>query len=341
MSGQSNMLLSNAPCGWAFASSRAGASHLRSGLPCQDAYAIWSSAFMGQPCVIAAIADGHGDARHDQSHFGAALAVRAAIEELHSLELAMRAPVGQSHIRQCNGNGGLTRQLVNDFKSDFSRRLGKRWREAVDNDAKSRLPEQCSNPVALYSRYGTTLLAVIAVGNELLLGQIGDGEAILVTPEGRVDCPLACEDEGVGVVTDSLCAPDAHRRWRTAALNCSEGGLILLATDGLVNAFTDRSQLHTFARSMSDRIQEHGMLEIAAALPGWLDHYSEKGSGDDITLAIVRLFPASHDQNQPSSDLSNADCVEPFPGNEHVIGNRTTGICRDGQDSVSGEEKTR
>jgi serine/threonine protein phosphatase PrpC len=68
-----------------------------------------------------------------------------------------------------------------------------------------------------------------------------------------------------------------------------DGRLVLLATDGLANAFTDERQFHTFAGSLAARIREFGIGKVAAALPGWLDAYSEQGSGDDITLALVSL----------------------------------------------------
>ncbi|MFN9750880.1 MAG: PP2C family serine/threonine-protein phosphatase, partial [Planctomycetota bacterium] len=279
--------LGDAALGWAFACSRAGSAHVRSGKPCQDAYALWSGAVAGQSCMIAAVADGHGDDRHDQSQYGAALAVRAAIEEMVGL---------QTHF----GGVGLSSQLVNSFKTDFPRRLGRRWRKAVIANARRRLRSEGSGENQeksdLLPRYGTTLLAALVVGNTLLVGQIGDGETMLVRPDGIVDFPLACESEDVGVVTDSLCSAEAHRRWRTAALDSSKGGLVLLSTDGLVNAFSDEIELNVFARSMKDRIREFGLLQVASSLPGWLDHYSGGGSGDDITLAVVMIQPGSEGQ---------------------------------------------
>ncbi|MFN9881411.1 MAG: protein phosphatase 2C domain-containing protein, partial [Planctomycetota bacterium] len=123
--------LGDAALGWAFACSRAGSAHVRSGKPCQDAYALWSGAVAGQSCMIAAVADGHGDDRHDQSQYGAALAVRAAIEEMVGL---------QTHF----GGVGLSSQLVNSFKTDFPRRLGRRWRKAVIANARRRLRSEGS-----------------------------------------------------------------------------------------------------------------------------------------------------------------------------------------------------
>lgn len=324
--------LGDAALGWAFASSRVGSSHVRSGKPCQDAYALWSGAVAGQSCLIAAVADGHGDDRHDQSQYGAALAVQSAIEEMVGL---------QTHF----GGARMTSQLVNSFKTDFPRRLGRRWREAVIADAKSRLlsegSEENRKSSDLLPRYGTTLLTALVVGNTLLVGQIGDGETMLVEPDATVGFPLTCENEDVGMVTDSLCSAEAHLRWRTAARDYSKGGLVLLSTDGLVNAFSDENQLNAFARSMKDRIQEFGLLNVASSLPGWLDHYSGLGSGDDITLAVVMIHPGSEGQAEKQSvaEITSHGTSDQSQGGAHVIGDRTTGIRGDGQYILGGEEK--
>src|SRR5436190_8548602 len=114
-----------ATLGWAFACSRRGASHRRGGRPGQDAYALWSGSGAGAPCIALAVADGHGDDRHDLSHFGSTLAVRAAVEELGALHT-------------CYALEGKWTQLKASFKADFPRRLGRRWREAVLGEQRQR-----------------------------------------------------------------------------------------------------------------------------------------------------------------------------------------------------------
>jgi hypothetical protein len=49
--------------------------------------------------------------------------------------------------------------------------------------------------------------------------------------------------------------------------------LLILATDGLINAFSDDHQWRAFALSLRDRIREFGWPAVASALPTWLDHY--------------------------------------------------------------------
>lgn len=322
--------------GWAFASSRVGASHVRAGKSCQDAYAIRSGSVAGQACVIVAVADGHGDERHDRSHLGAGLAVQAAVDEMIALHLHFGGVESRS-------------QAIGSFKHDFPRRLARRWRAAVAADAETRDTSGSAAPnegVELPVRYGTTLLVAMVVDGTILVGQIGDGDAIFVGTDGEVESPPARDSDQVGVVTESLCSTESHRRWRTAVMDASDGGLLLLTTDGLVNAFSDDEQWLAFARSLKDRIREFGPSEVASALPQWLDHYSARGSGDDVTLAVVLIRPQPKSRSQPESraeEHSPADEVKPVssepPPEEapHVDYDRAEGHGRDVEGIPDGE----
>lgn len=265
--------------GWALACRRTGAAHARGGKPCQDAYAVRP----GDACLALAVADGHGDDRHDLSQFGAQLAVEAAVREL----LAFHAHFGLL---------GSPAALKNSFRADFPRRAQRAWRAAVLDDARQRLGEAADRDERLFSRYGSTLLAALVCGEAVLLGQIGDGDAVRVRPGGDVEHPLPADEAQVGGATDSIAGPEAGNRWRTACLEPRDGGLLLLATDGLATAFTDAGEFDRFARSLTDRLREFGREPVAAALPGWLDHYSAHGSGDDMTLALVELGSPSPSQ---------------------------------------------
>ena len=274
------LLVGDASLGWAVGCSGKGASHSREGKPCQDAYALWSGAVAGSPCLIAAVADGHGDDRHDLSHLGAAFAVKAAVDELFSL--FTHCALEESPLA-----------FKRTVKADFPRRVVHRWGEVVLADAGEQprdAPDQLGDNHRLFVRYGTTLLAAVVTGDAVLLGQLGDGDVFVVRPDGSVESPFPDTSDNIGTVTNSLCSANVAHLWRTAVLERAGGGTLFLATDGLVNAFSDE-QMHTFARSLRERIQEFGLDRVAASLPGWLDNYSAKGSGDDITLALASIDP--------------------------------------------------
>ena len=140
-----------------------------------------------------------------------------------------------------------------------------------------------------FSRYGTTLLTALSVRRTLLLSQLGDGAVLVVWPDGTVETPFPGEI-GVGVETWSMSSAGSPRLWQTAALDCAKEALILLATDGLVNAFVDKEQLHRFARSLAERVRDYDLGRVVPPfLHGWTVT-RHAASGDDITLVLARVL---------------------------------------------------
>lgn len=277
--------------GWAFGCSRTGASHTRSGKPCEDAYAIWSGATSAVPCIAIAVADGHGDPRHDQSRIGSSLAVRAAIDELTDF-YRMHISAVSPHI------------LRSEFKADFPRRVTRRWREAVQADA-SRREIAPTMPGAQgtdeYVRYGTTLLATLIETDTILIGQIGDGDIVLVRPDGSVECPVPCDTRLTGSETQSLSSRDAHLRWRTATLDRGNGGVLIAATDGVSDSFdgSEGEEFLKFIKSLVARVNEFGIENVAGSMNVWLDRYSALASGDDMTIVFASINPADGGAESP------------------------------------------
>jgi len=292
--------------GWAFGCSRTGASHIRAGKPCEDAYGLWSGSSGAQPCIACAVADGHGDPRHDRSRTGSALAVDAAISEMVAF-----------HRSYADGN--IPRQQFRaGFKTDFPRRVTRRWRDLVSRDYErsdpAPSPKETVLPDATYSRYGTTLLAALVVYDTILVGQVGDGDLILLRPDGTLVFPLPRDPVIAGNETHSLSAPDAHLLWRTATIDRGEGGVLLVATDGISDSFagSESEEFALFVHSLVDRIRTYGTDSVASAMSGWLDRYSEIASGDDMTLVYASINPEHHEE----PDTGSQDNGKPVPGEE-------------------------
>ena len=269
------------PLGWACGCTRRGSSHARDGRPCQDAHALWSSSFLGEPLLVLAVADGHGGERHDLSHCGAALAVQAAVGEVIA------------SLPSLSGGGGW-RPVPRGDGGELHHRVTERWKAEVKADAERRTGLSTGEEAGkeLFTRYGSTLLVSIVDGSECWVGQIGDGDILLVRPDGSVEAPLPKDEELLGTVTYSLSSREAPALWRTARFPVWPGGLLVMATDGLSDSFEDpENGIRVFARSLSERVASFGIERIGAALPGWLDGYSRDGSGDDMTIAIALLNP--------------------------------------------------
>jgi len=280
--------------GWVFGCSRTGAAHVRARRPCEDSYALWSGSAGAQPCIAFAIADGHGDPRHDQSRTGAALAVDAGIAELVAFHRSY-------------ADGSIPRQQFRaGFKTDFPRRATRHWRELVVQDAGRRaLPPAPASPATgqdqNFTRYGTTLITALVVHDSILVGQIGDGDLLLVMPDGSIDFPLPRDPVLAGNETHSLSSPDAHLLWRTATLDRGQGGIILAATDGISDSFNgaESEEFSIFIHSLVDRIHTYGTEAVAAAMGSWLDRFSAIASGDDMTLVWACINPEEQPPYEP------------------------------------------
>jgi len=269
--------------GWAVGCSSTGASHIRGQKPCQDAYALWSSSSAASPCLIAAVADGHGESQYDHSQFGASIAVCAAVHELVTPlpDLALFDDITA---------------INNAFFHSFPLRMTERWRNEIHDDVIRRFgvqPPDLTQEEATIRRYGTTLLVARISSRLMMFAKIGDGDIVLLRPDGRIEFPLPIEPLFVGTATYSLASREAATLWQTAVLPRGDGGLLILATDGLSDSFggSENSEFHVFLRSLRDRLTEYGIEKVAASLPHWLSSYSDQGSGDDITLVMMTINP--------------------------------------------------
>lgn len=274
--------LCEARLGWVVSCCRRGASHRHSETPCQDAHAVWQGSASGSPYIALAVADGHGDIRHDLSQFGAALAVNAALSEMHSIVANFGSTVNQS-------------VLKSTFESDFPRRVVRRWRDSVLEDASSRLDgvAQSSDEEkqVVWTRYGTTLLAALVTSNAIMTAQLGDGHVLFVRSDGSIDQPMEIDADLLGSSTHSLCSTKAHLRWQTHFFDRGGGGLLLLTSDGLPDSFeaSAKGEFHKFVHSLLDTIKKWGISKVAESLPKWLDQYSDQGSGDDMTIVVASI----------------------------------------------------
>jgi len=264
-----------------------GASHLRSEMTCQDAYEVVCLAD-DEKVTFLAVADGHGSEKHDLSEHGSRLAAKAAVQIMQELHHKF---------------GTMPRELTRSFKQDFPRLVVRRWQRFVKEDAVSRsipVPEDLDGIRALYSRYGTTLLAAMCMPQAVLLGQIGDGNIVFIDSEGRVEVPFAeTSDELIGNATYSMSSEQAHLLWSTAQRTVdAKPTLFLMSTDGLANSFESDPSYQAFARSLLENIRAKSVHAYRDYFPEMLSDFTSRGSGDDITIAI-------HYYGEPEIDTSH------------------------------------
>ncbi|HOS79546.1 MAG: protein phosphatase 2C domain-containing protein [Chloroflexi bacterium] len=275
-----------------------GATHVRAALPNQDAWRCLPASAEGPPLIVA-VSDGHGSARSFRSHLGSAQAVDIAVGVLRELLEGQPQPLNLSAVKR-TAEERLPGEIV------------RRWQEAVDQDrrehpfteAELQAVTQKHGPKAAKDleenprlAYGATLLVVLVAESFILYLQLGDGDILTVSERGEVTRPLPDDTRLFADQTTSLCIPEAWRdfRIRFQGLTGAPPALILLSTDGYANSFVNEAAFLQVGGDIWDLLRAQGLEQVQASLVGWLTEASEKGSGDDITLALLcrtELLPA-------------------------------------------------
>jgi serine/threonine protein phosphatase PrpC len=270
-----------------------GSAHERSGLPNQDAAQCVVIPGEGEaPAIaVAAVSDGHGGARHFRSQIGASLAVSTSVDVLLEFFSGRDADAGTQTIDP-DQILELERSLVDNWRAAVSSHLENHplTREELQkleaqDGAESRITVETAPVLA----YGATLLVTAATGDLILFLQLGDGEILCVTKEGQTTRPMPEDLRLSGNRTTSLCQPEAWHEFRSAWLAAQElPALVLLATDGYPNSFRSNQDFLKIGSDYLAAIREQGLSKLAEELPEKLRETSRQGSGDDITLAILR-----------------------------------------------------
>ncbi len=262
-----------------------GAQHRRDGRPNQDAIGWWPPDGVSH-AVAVAVADGHGHPRGVRAERGAAFAVEAALA-------VATAPDGVS----C-GPGGAAILL-----SEVPYLLSRSWSERVRADLEADPPSEDElelvvaaggdhardvlrrNPQVIY---GTTVVLAVATPAGFSFAQLGDGDVLIVAPDGQVQRPLGRDDELIANRTWSLAMADAPQRFRTAVVPAHMPvEMIIVATDGYSNSYRDAAGFDQVGADMLSTVRLHGPAELASNLPGWLEATSGEGSGDDISVGVI------------------------------------------------------
>ena len=238
--------------------------------------------------VALAIADGHGTSRH--ADVGARLAVQVALAALVRFAEDLGERASNPIEVQKYAEHPLRAHLVRE------------WKERVRAKA-----ESDETPLR---EYGSTLLAAVATPDFLLLGQLGDGDVLLVDEDGAVDVPLPADPASFADETLSLCLPEAEHSFRVRVLPAPEReSLLLLSTDGYGKSYPTDPAFRQIGPDYLALVREHGISGLAPLLRGFLEKVTTLGSGDDIALALLHWpTPASRTATDspvaPSNDAS-------------------------------------
>jgi serine/threonine protein phosphatase PrpC len=268
-----------------------GASHVRSGLPNQDAIH-WTPQSGTTPPLILAVSDGHGSNKCFRSDVGSDLAVHIATKVFQELLDGQPDLQNLSAIKR-TAEERLPQSLVREWKSAVEDHLSKNafsdeeWARLAEKEGPAaRQAVEANPPLA----YGATLLTALVADNFILYLQLGDGEILTVAETGEVSKPLPGDERLMANETTSLCGPSAWRDFRFGfqPLSASAPALILLSTDGYPNSFQDEAGFLKVGSDFLDMIRSDGLDKVSSNLETWLAEASQAGSGDDVTVGIIK-----------------------------------------------------
>jgi hypothetical protein len=263
----------------AFGASVRGTAHSRAELPNEDAVSFRSDDD-GQWAVVA-VADGHGHTLAVRAEAGARLAVNIATDAALSCWLDASG--------SANSDDDATANLLQGVVVGA-------WSAAVEADlAASPLSdaelEHSGDAASIAAHpalaYGTTLLASFALGDSIVVCQIGDGDIVAITRDGRILRPLRADSRLVGTRTTSLASKSATVDFRGSHIGDAEVEVVVVATDGYVNSFSADDGFATAGRDLWKLLHQIGPRAVEAQLGGWLESTSSDGTGDDASLAIL------------------------------------------------------
>ena len=258
-----------------------GASHVRSGMPCQDNFRIER---IGKDLSIIAVADGHGSEKSPKSKNGSQIAVNVFCHVMNEYLMNYNDSVDR-----------LITYLNRDGQIRFAQYICSEWQKRVRDSFKN-TKEECAlddegkpewNEV--YRLYGTTLLGLLITNTYVFAFQIGDGDIVLV--DGRSISPVVETEKILGTETHSLSSKDPWKNAVSIVMKRDADAdlpyLYMLSTDGFVNSYASQADYEKTCRDYYDMIGEHGFDKVCENLENWLTETSELGCGDDITLVLA------------------------------------------------------
>jgi Protein phosphatase 2C len=290
-----------------------GASHLRAGVPNQDALLQVRASSVYLP-VILSISDGHGSNKCFRSDRGSLFAVHLASALLNKTLIGARSVSDLEKFGK-EAQASLPGEVV------------RRWRKVVEADLRqdpfqeaefARLVEKDgerarelveANP---YLAYGATLLVVALTSSFILYMQLGDGEILSVSDTGEVKQPLPDDARLLANETTSLCLEGAADDFRFHIEPFPEPppAMILLTTDGYANSFSTTEGFHKVGSDLLEMMRADGFDSVNRSVKGWLEEATESGSGDDCTLAIIVRMDAlavdASTQSAPQGATANS-----------------------------------
>ena len=281
---------------YVFGRSVQGASHIRSGVECQDSL---KRVILDDGAVILAVADGHGSKGCPFSKTGSRIAVNVFCDTLQGVYEGYREKPEQlpSYLNR-EGDTKISMAIDSEWKRRVLERHKKNKREIPKNS------EGEDDLASVYKQYGSTLLGLLITQTFVFGFQLGDGDICYVNEDGM---ELVVEPEKIlGVETHSLSRKNSWEKVITVVRMISVAdklpAMFSLSSDGYANSYKSEADFHAAIKDYLSMLNEHGVKAISESIQGWLSETSEMGCGDDITMLIAYYVPDVKVETDPPAE---------------------------------------
>ena len=269
-----------------------GYSHIKIDKECQDNSISWKE---GKYCAII-VCDGHGGDKYIRSVVGSQLACEVGKDCISAFMDKFVPSTGKK---------------IDNMLEQLERAIVSAWISAVESDYYASPVQEDprftdlgdSDKATLIKSplkaYGSTFIAAVKTNEYSFILKLGDGNAVYFYTDGSCEIPEELNDENCQFnITTSLCNFDAALSFKHCfKTNVSEKTVsgITLTSDGIINCFRTEESFMSFMQNVYFGFGEDGCEKAKEELIPTLNHFSELGSGDDLSVAIIRI-PFSSDE---------------------------------------------
>ena len=275
-----------------FACKVQGYSHQKTGKVCQDAArALRLKSSAKSPVAwVAVVSDGHGGDRYVRSSRGSRFAVEATMKAMK----AFMASIGRGDSLE-----KMKLASAQDIMPQLCQNIYYRWQERVKKDIQEH-PFTSEEKDLLkmgevkdkdsLKAYGATLIAaLVCPGHFWLALQIGDGRCIIQQADGTFKQALELDDRCFLNVTTSLCDEKPLERFHYCFSSTDFPRAVFLASDGVDDSFANDADMFGFYQEILRTFYSRRINKAEKELQKFLPVLSQKGSGDDISVAGIIL----------------------------------------------------
>lgn len=303
-----------------------GASHVKSGKPCQDYSLSWQSD--DKTVQVAIVCDGHGGDTYVRSDVGSKLAAEIALRNIRSFidtvspamfidkSAAVTARPGEeedelfpaskktapadlteSEMKQIEQDKAFYAAVENIRQQDrlFCQLFAciyMQWCDAIQKDADdnpfTEYEKGCLKSAKIVKAYGTTLMAFVRTPLYWFAFHIGDGKMVACNRSMEWFEPVPWDCNCFLNMTTSLCNSNPIPMFRYAFSGKGDfPTAVILGSDGLDDSWVTMENLQNFYSQTLSIFDELGEEKAVKELDSYLPVLSQKGSRDDMSMAGI------------------------------------------------------